>query len=302
MAGLARPLSWGDLLAFQAQCEVLGIDTPRPIVRALELVEVVRAHATSTTRSQFLEMSDDEARDAVTDISIRAHVDHQNSVGFSLGGIRFQDQLLLETRAAMLPLLDPLVESLQAEFARLAAPIVDGVQRYGFNGFTTAATILDLADDKAAAAFRAVKAAWSAIGPIVSFRISVSQVFGVSPTHAEQGVEYGGDGADLVDFTVCFAEGDTWSTDGFSYINGTSRSSIDWYKLAAGGLRLNTPSDVREKIVARERFIRHATPMDGSNEFDAAVQDALATDADFIAKVAELDSARAALADVKNDD
>lgn len=102
-------------------------------------------------------------------------------------------------------------------------------------------------DDAAIAAFRAAKKSWFAVQPIASFRILMSTAFGLEPT-----------GGLRNDFSVLFAAGDNWGQGGKFYLEGKTQSHLDWFALAAGGVRLNGISDVHTKI--QERRARPIAP------------------------------------------
>ncbi|WP_136024251.1 hypothetical protein [Microbacterium sp. K27] len=55
--------------------------------------------------------------------------------------------------------------------------------------------------------------------------------------------------------SVAFAAESNWHTDGTYYVDRRIGGSIDWFAIAAGGLRLNTPSEVDEKLAERERHL-----------------------------------------------
>ncbi|WP_067194935.1 hypothetical protein [Microbacterium sp. XT11] len=247
-------MNLGTLPAFVAKCTALDVPVPSPITRALELLQVVEAHQMPPVAS-VLGMSDDEARAHVEALSIRQHTTGGGTMPGLLTGITdFRAQLEAEVREASLPELEGLVETLQPRFAELAAPLVTAAQEYGFTSATTSDQVIELADEKASAAWRAARRAWSAISPIVALRIEISKVFTVSPTREEMEhhVFPRRLGSMPVNYSAAFAEGENWSLEGGYYLEGKTIGHLDWLALAAGGLRLNTPAETAEKIAARQ--------------------------------------------------
>jgi hypothetical protein len=59
-----------------------------------------------------------------------------------------------------------------------------------------------------------------------------------------------------VDYSVCFASGDNWSTVGAYNLEGKAAGTIDWFALAAGGLHLNTTAEVNEKLASKSGLLR----------------------------------------------
>ncbi len=113
--------------------------------------------------------------------------------------------------------------------------------------------MIDLADEGASAAWRSARSAWHAIAPIVSIRIAMSSTFDVSPTRAEaRAAAFPRTLRDSeTNYSICFAESDNWSLERGYYVEGKTVGHLDWFVLAAGGLRLNTPDEVRAKLDAR---------------------------------------------------
>lgn len=252
--GKPQALEWGELLLFQVSCEALELPVPAPIVRGLELIDAARA-VQDPPAGGLLNLKDSQVKDRVVELSIRRHTGRQSVGGLSMTAVgvdagieQFEYEIAAEVRDATLPLLDDLVAELQPRFEAIARPLVDAVQAYGFSLQTTSDEVIEMADDGAAAAWRASKEAFHGLEPIAEFRQTVSNLFDVSPTRREfQQKE-----ASPVDFTVCFAAG-KWSTDGGYYVNRELGARIDWFALAKGGLRLNTPTEARQKILARRQ-------------------------------------------------
>ncbi|WP_223626686.1 hypothetical protein [Microbacterium sp. EST19A] len=238
---------------FVARCDTIGTTPPKAITRALELLRVVRAHQETPTVS-VLGLTDKQARDRVTDVSIRRHsTGMYGDVGMVPGISDFEMQLAEEVTAAVLPDLDDMVAGLQDKFAELSRPFVVAAQEYGFTVRTTSDQVINMVDEEASAAWRGSQKAWKDIAPIVAFRIEVSKLFEVSPTPDDMGWNPFNQalGDSTVNFSVAFAAGENWSLDGGYYIEGKTIGHLDWLALAAGGLRLNTPSEVAAKIAAR---------------------------------------------------
>jgi hypothetical protein len=143
-------------------------------------------------------------------------------------------------------------------FDERAEPIVVAAQRYGFTLATTSDAVINLADEGAIAAWRDLRKAWAGIEPIVKLRRLMSEVFDVAPTRElVKNSTLRFDAGVSLNFSVCFAAADNWNLeDGF--VTDDSRYQLDWLQLAVGGLRLNSPAEVAEKIAERSREQRAA--------------------------------------------
>lgn len=251
--------TYGELLLFKASCESVGVELPASVARGLELIDIAYA-AAEIAPVTLLDLTDEQVLDRITDLAIRSHTGILESdwfgstIGMSPGIARFVDALLTEVRGATLPHLETMVESLQPSFEELTGPLVTAARDFGFTWQTKSDDVILLADENASQAWRDVRAAIPKLGPIVNFRKTISQVFDVSPTEAEtqQRTVWERRPDVPVNWSVCFAADDNWSLDEDYVIEGTKRSHIDWLALAAGGLRLNTPDEVRAKLHARK--------------------------------------------------
>lgn len=254
---MSRPLRWDELHMFVLACEGLGIEPPASVVNGLRLVRVAAAHGEPPAR-ELLTMSDAEVRDHVTDLSIREHRGHDamtSSQGMGPGIMKFRDELAREAHAAAFPQLEQIVVDLQPAFETAAAPLVVAAKDYGFTATTDPGEVIDLADENASAAYRAMRSAWAGVQPIASFRILMSKTFDLSPTPAEviEKVYGGGPVASdpPINWSVLFAAGDNWSLEDRYLVEAKRGNHLDWLALATGGLRLNTPDEARAKIAAR---------------------------------------------------
>lgn len=250
-------LRLSDLIRFQAACQAIGTSPPQALARALDLVQVAEAHGTPP-RPSLLSMSDDEARDLITDLAIRQH--GVGGQGIGREGVRpgielFQDELLAEVRVAVRPELDAMVESLRPRFDEAAAPLVRAAQDFQFSLSTTSDDVIELADEGASGAWRDARGAWAAVKPLAEFRTVMSKAFKLSPTPDDADADLGSELTPerRLSYSVLFAAGDNWAYDGTYQIGRKPGSAIDWLALAVGGLRLNTPSEVDEKVDASRR-------------------------------------------------
>lgn len=242
-----------DLRTFTVLCRHEGIDVPPPVVRALELLDVATKHERLAPPTSVLEMTDDEAREWITAASIRQHEGYAGSTKGLRPGLRdFEDTVLLEVSEAALPYLDDIVRTLQPRFDEIAAPIMHAAQTFGFRRETDPGTVIDMADEAASAAYRGARDAIGRIAPIARLRILISKTFNLGPA-AEEFEDFGRRGPSRrnsgIDYSVAFAAGDGWGYDGEYYVDGrVGNVHLDWMKLAAQGLRLNTPSEVDAKL------------------------------------------------------
>lgn len=241
---------------FAGRCAVLGIETPEPIRRGLELIEIANSHAAPVAPVNVLKLTDTALRRRVEDISVRAHtVQSLHGAGLGIGVARVTEEILEAVGREVLPSLDGIVASLQARFEELIAPLVTAAREYGFTTDTTSDDVIDMSDEDASAAWRAVPRAWSALAPLVNFRISMSTVFDLAPTMEQTRLHYlpRHPGKTAPNLSVLFAAGDNWSLGDGYYIEGKTVGQLDWLLLARDGLRLNTPSEVDAKLASRPR-------------------------------------------------
>lgn len=243
---------------FNRECLAFGITPPAAVVRGLELLEVT-AGIREDPAASLLNLSDDEARAHVYELSIRRHGEG-SKLGMNPGIESFSSALTAEIREASLPELERIVDELRPQFAEVAEPLNIAAQQYGITYRTTSDEIIDRADESAAAAYRAMRSAWHSIQPIVSLRISMSKAFEVSPTIEEVKdtvfpMIWAGS---VPNWSVAFAAGESWSLGKGFTIEGKQHGHIDWLQLAKGGLRLNSPEEVRAKIKAHGRALWNA--------------------------------------------
>lgn len=233
-------MNWTDIRTFAKRCNTFGIPVPEPIARGLHLLDVAAEHA-ATPSGRLLDMTDDELRDRVTNISIRLH--DRDGVGANRGmapGVRaIESGLLSEVVRDTVPLLEQIITDLRPRFDQTVAPLIEGVQRYGITYATSSDDVIDL-DADTVAAYNATKRSWLAVQPIASFRVLISKSFGLEPT-----------GGLSDDMSVLFAEGDNWGQGGRYYLEGKTQSHLDWHALAAEGIRLNGINEVHSKIETR---------------------------------------------------
>lgn len=253
-----QSLRWDQLRVFTVACEEIGIEPPQPITTGLHLVAVANQHGNTPTGG-LLAMTDDEVRDRVTDLSIRQHRGQESaasSKGLTPGIRAFREELAAEVADAIGPDLERITVALQPQFAEAAAPLVHAARKYGFTASTDPGEVIDMADEKASAAYWEMRAAWIAIQPIATFRITMSTTFDLSPNVAETTAAVYGDtpppSTPPINWSVLFAEGENWSLDTGYIVEGRRGNQLDWLALAAGGLRLNTPEEARAKVAARE--------------------------------------------------
>lgn len=262
-------LNVADLHVLTGLCKQLGIESPRPIVRGLELLEVARQHAEPPT-GPVLSLSDEAARDRIDDLSRRSHLFTHSGTGTGLAvGIEsFEAQLLAEVREETMPFLEDVTTAMRPAFDAAAEPLMVAAQRFGYTWATSSDDVVDRADEEASAAWRDTRDALAAIQTPARMRIMLARMFDLSPTlddlrrhHARQGQLDAIVTDDQLNFSVCFAAGDNWNFHGF-YIEPKrgGKSMLDWLALAAGGLRLNTPDEVRQKLHARQTGIIARSP------------------------------------------
>lgn len=248
-------ITFPDLRQVAALCEFVDVDTPQPVVRGLELAAAARAFIVPRPRV-LLTLDDGDLPDVLTDLAIREHAGSRGGqVGMEAGMDVFERQLLDEVYTATLPILDDLIVGLRPRFDEAVAPIVTAVREYGFTINTSAEQVLERRDWAAGEAILNARDAWASIQPLITLRQRLSDIFNVSPTRAEAANQristYGATLGAPVDYSVAFAAGDNWSTTGEFNLERKHPGVVNLAALAAGGIRLNTPTEVREKLHAQ---------------------------------------------------
>ncbi|MEV8272684.1 hypothetical protein [Microbacterium sp. NPDC077184] len=251
----------GFVEQFVEECRAFDVAPPASLIRGLELLDAADDHAADRKLSNLLSLSPDEIAPLLVDLSIRRHAGRSEMTpdGLGAGAAQFSEQLLIEMRTAVLPELEQVVADLRPVFDEAARPFVAAAREYGFTHATTSDEVIERADEGAAAAWRNLRHAEAALLPVVSFRRSISEVFDIAPTRDTLASSLQAFGQFSVNYSVCFAEGENWSLDD-GYVLDQHRTHIDWLALAAGGLRLNSPAEVEEKIRARVAAQRTALP------------------------------------------
>lgn len=249
-------ITTASLYEFAGRCAALGIDTPEPIRRGLELIELATRHAAPVAPVDVLALTDTALRRRVEGISIRSHVVQSlHGDGLAIGVTRVTEEILEAVGREVVPSLNGIVEGLQPRFEELTEPLVVAAREYGFTTETTSDDVIDMGDEGASAAWRSVPRAWSALAPLVNFRISMSTVFDLAPTMEQTRLHYlpRTPGKTAPNLSVLFAGAENWSLGDGYYIEGKTVGHLDWLLLARDGLRLNTPSEVDAKLASRPR-------------------------------------------------
>lgn len=243
MNGVSR----ADLRLFATMCAGIGVQVPAAIARGLELIAIAE-RANHVPQRALLELTDEQLHEHIVELSIHEHDRDGKATqrGLRPGIIAVTSALVDEVHVAAMPELEEIIDQLRPQFAELVAPLELAAQTFGFTYRTTSDDVINMADETASAAWRAVPAAWTAIAPIVSLRIKMAQLFESLPTTSEARVL----GA-LPNTSVCFAAGDNWSSTRGYYLDAKTVGHLDWLDLAAGGLRLNSPAEVLAKRAAR---------------------------------------------------
>lgn len=257
-----------DLMRLVIQLEGLGVEVPVLLRRTLEVFELADATERSIEKP-VLEMSEADLREYVEAVSLRRHATRSgNGVGLEPGIERVKAQAVAELRAGIVPDLDTIIEGLRPKFDEIVAPFLEAARLGLSYEFTTSDDLVREGNTEKLQVWRQVGQSWRAITRIARLRTQLSEAFDVAPTWAEA-QQLGARDSGRRDWTVCFAAGDHWSMDGSrGYIERgkPALSGIDWIAIAAsGGLRLNTASEVREKIVERVHKRNLATPEEHAN-------------------------------------
>lgn len=276
------PVGVAQLIEFQAAAEAAGVQVPEAITRGLGLIDAAEAYGKQPPAEHLLNAKPAQIPKLVDAFAVRQHVTGHpfEKTGLRPGVDRLVDGLLVEIEQAVRPELDGMVESLRPRFDTAVAPFITGAQQYKFTYQTTSDDVILLADEAASACWRDIRTASRQVDELVSFRRLLSETWGVSPTVAEI-TDLRESATRMVevvpmelDDSVSYAAGD-WSYDGSFSVGHDPRRGVDWLGLAAHGLRLNTPSEVKAKLKKRkEQALEHmiADAMDTVTPTPAAVK------------------------------
>lgn len=251
------PVQEHEVRELALRIRVLGFTIPSSIVRTVELLDVARGIEKKPSGS-ILALTDDEARGRLDAMATARAVDEYSTVK------TFTTDLLNELRGVVIPELDALIASMREGFDAAARPLVVAAQDFGIRFETTPEEMIER-DNKAIAAYRAARSAWKAVAPFAAVRIAMAKTFRFSPTveEAESVLAMWGQlDTQKVGFSVLFAAGDGWAFDGSYSLMGRHGGALDWLKLAADGLHLNTHDEVRAKIHSRGGTV---SPVDGDD-------------------------------------
>lgn len=238
------------LSELKAAFEQLGT-VPVAVTRGLELVQLAEK-AVDATPPRILDLKNNQVTNVITEYSLRAHnatkygkfwgVEMQ---GLEAGEMSFTSQLVAEVIAECCATLDGIVSGWRDDFDGAAAAMMHASQTYGFTWTTTSDYVIDLEDESAASAWRATRPAWRKLN---TYHVSIAQLLHLLNLEPAKDDRFRTQPANL---SMFFAAGDNWSNAGEYCLNNRPDSGIDWFALAAEGLRLNTPAEAREKIRAR---------------------------------------------------
>ncbi len=244
-----RPAPSGARLAeMAAAIDALGAPAPEPLVRAQRLLTIAEDFVAEQP-TPLLDLDESEVRDNIVMRSIRRHKAPDafyagKSAGLESGLITFEAQLVREVQAACLPMLDDIIAGQREEFDQHAAALMTASREYGFTMRTRSDDVIDLADERATAAWRATRPAWAKLDRYHSALRRLFRAFEVE-------VEAPLGGAAPPDMSIYFAAAGNWSRDGAYYLERRTDAGVDWFALAAGGLRLNAPGEIAAKASAQ---------------------------------------------------
>ena len=264
-------LDWGQLQRFVVTCNLQGVNAPSATVRGIELMRVAEEYRAAPS-GPVLGLSSDELRERIHAVSVRDHFGFNVSVqGMAPGIEEVRQALMTEVREASIGELDRIVEQLQPEFKRHTDRLTLAVKKYGFTSITTSDEVILLADEKASAAWRASREAITALAPVATFRILMNKTYDLVPELRDASEIYDvRNGSRPVNQSINFGAADNWSaTDAGCMLEGAP-GGIDWMALAAGGLALNTPTQVRAKLEKRGFRKPDVPPFTGDDDEDDA--------------------------------
>lgn len=244
------PLRAIDARALATTITKTGIDAPAPLTRAVEILDRLDHLEAPTTG--ILNLEDDDIAGFVDRIAIQRATAinqgayaHREALDITRDGVAEEAAQALRDGG-----VDDLIKALRPRFDKAAKVLHKASQQYGFNTRTSAEDVLNLDNHEATGTYRAISEAISVITEIADVRIKLSRLLGVSPTLQEsmdaRGASTWLDPNVQFDFTICFAADGNWSVDGTMHVDKRADAGPDWLRMAATGLRLNTPTEVRE--------------------------------------------------------
>ncbi|WP_146080070.1 hypothetical protein [Clavibacter michiganensis] len=244
-------------LKFVDNCAKLGVTAPASIAQGHAVIARAEAYKDAVPDVHVLDLTTDELHEYITDISVRSHKSTGiNGAGMEYGLDAVKTQVSQEVRAAALPQLDALVEELRPQFDEHATAITIAVKQYGFTAATTAEQVIkQLTVIDAISAWKNAQEAVRPINTIARLMEQMVTLFDLRPSETDYKGRRPGP-PPVVNYSVLFALADNWGLgDEYTSSGGDHRHGnpyvLDWYALAPGGLRLNTPSEVIVKLNGR---------------------------------------------------
>jgi len=254
------------LAEMKAALDALGAPAPEPLVRGERLLATAREFV-SQKPAPLLELDEADVADNITIRSIRRHKAPDSfhlgrSAGLDSGLMTFEAQLVSEVQEGCLPLLEEIIAGQREAFDQPASALMAASRQYGFTMRTTSDQVIDLADSDAAAAWRATRPAWAELDRYHSALRRLFRAFDVEIIGAPVPDE-------PADMSVYFAAGENWGRDGSYYLEHRTDSGVDWFALALGGLRLNTPAEVEAKMRGRSQVAAATVLVPPTEDADA---------------------------------
>jgi nucleotide-binding universal stress UspA family protein len=148
--------------------------------------------------------------------------------------------------------IDTVIEQLRPEFDD-AAKVVREAAALGIRSDTSPQWVMD-AGPEAVTAWQRLRPALRRLDEIATIRVAISTSLHVAPV-LERMQSLAGPTADVgaVDYSCAFVDPASagFTIDGSSYHGRRVSAGIDWLRLAPGGLRLNSPSEVEQMLAVR---------------------------------------------------
>ncbi|WP_158375551.1 hypothetical protein [Cellulosimicrobium cellulans] len=241
----------GRISTLRAAIEQFGATVPDSIARAEQLLLAGQAFVDQEAGS-VLSLTDDHVAENIIQRSWRAHVSHaplqmSPPVGAEAGFETFKRALVVELLADVRGRVPDLIAEVRGDFDMAADVMVTAVQEFGFTYNTTANDVIDMDNPDAVRALRETRPAWRALVRIERGLRDLLAALDIATPLDPRNRAIG----DPPDLSAYFAAGEIWSDNGGYHIEQRTQGGIDWFALAAGGLRLNTPSEVEAKISGR---------------------------------------------------
>lgn len=247
------PFRAADARDLAVDFTALGLPVPTSLARVVEIATFTQARIAAPFDRPCLDMTEAELLDYALDRS-RRRAEGVGTPPYLAALEHIADQAADEAAARLRAgEIDEVIDALRAVFDP-AARVLEHAASLGFTHATTAQQVIDRNDRDAVATWQKLPDTRATMATVARIRERISERLNASPSYDD----LGWDAVGSIDYSVCYAAGDGFSTDGGLYVHG----QLDWLALARGGLRLNTPSECHAKLARARGLASRRVPLD----------------------------------------